>query len=153
ACTIGPLIFAAGHVASDGTTGVPTAARRDPAFLADGADIKQQTRSILEQLKATFAAAGSSLTEVRKAQVFLTDLTDFNGSEEAGPDYSPAPPARTTVGTSGLLVAGGRVAIELIGHMPGTPSQREAITASKPPPLAHDTEACCAGDLIFAAGQ
>ena len=153
ACTIGPLIFAAGHVASDGTTGVPTAARMAPAFLADGADIKQQTRSILEQLKATFAATGSSLAEVLKAQVFLTDLTDFTGFDEVWHDYFPVPPARTTVGTSGLLVAGGRVAIDLIGHLPGTPSQREAITSRNPPPLAHDAEACCAGDLIFAAGQ
>jgi enamine deaminase RidA (YjgF/YER057c/UK114 family) len=153
ACTIGHLIFAAGHVASDGTTGVPTAARMDPAFLADGSDIKQQTRSILEHLKATFAAAGSSLDEVLKAQVFLTDLTDFNGFDEVWHDYFPVPPARTTVGTSGLLVVGGRVAIDLIGRMPGTPSQREAITSSNPPPLAHDAEAFCAGDLIFAAGQ
>ena len=153
ACTIGNVIFAAGQMASDGTTGMPAEARTDPAFPSDGSEIKTQTHFILEQLKETFAAAGGSLDEVLKAQVFLTDLNDFNGFDEVWKDYFTVPPARTIVGTSGLLVAGGRVAIDLIGHMLGTPSKREAITSSNPQPLAHYAEAIRAGDLIFAAGQ
>jgi enamine deaminase RidA (YjgF/YER057c/UK114 family) len=153
ACAISNVIFAAGQVASDGTTDMPAAARTDPAFPSDGSDIKTQTRCILEHLKETFAAAGASLDEVLKAQVFLTDLNDFNGFDEVWHDYFTVPPARTTVGTSGLLGAGGRVAIDLIGHVPGPPSQREAMTSSHPQPLAHAAEACRAGDLIFAAGQ
>ena len=153
ACTIGNVIFATGQVASDGTTGVPAAARTAPACPSDGSDITQQTRGILEHLKATFAAAGGSLDEVLKAQVFLTDLNDFYAFDEVWNDYVTVPPARTTVGTSGLLVAGGRVAIDLIGHVPRTPSQREAITSSNPQPLGNYAEAVRAGDLIFAAGQ
>ena len=153
ACTIGNLIFAAGQGASDGKTRLPTAAKTDLAVPSDGSDIKTQTRCLLEQLKETFAAAGGSLDEVLKAQVFLTDLNDVNGFNEVWNDYFPVPPARTIVGTSGLLVAGGRVAIDLIGHVPGTPSQREAITSSNPQPLAHSSEAIRAGDFIFAAGQ
>ena len=153
ACTIGNMLFAAGQMASDVNTGLPTEAKTDLAFPYDGSDIKTQTRFILEHLKGTFATAGSSLDHVVKAQVFLTDLNDFNGFDEVWNDYFPVPPARTTVGTSGLLGAGSRVAIDLIGHMPGTPSQRGAITSSNPKPLAHYSEAICAGDLIFAAGQ
>jgi enamine deaminase RidA (YjgF/YER057c/UK114 family) len=147
------VIFATGQVASDGTTGIPAAARTAPAFLSDGADIKTQTRGILEHLKATFATAGSALDEALKAQVFLTDLNDCNGFDEVWKDYFPVPPARTIVGTSGLLGAGSRVAIDLIGHAPGPPSQRQAITSSHRQPLTHAAEAIRAGDLIFAAGQ
>jgi len=88
-----------------------------------------------------------------KAQVFLTDLNNFNAFDEVWKDYFTVPPARTTVGMSGLLVAGGRVEIELIGHVPDTQSKREAITSSNPKPLTNCSEAFQAGDLIFAAGQ
>jgi enamine deaminase RidA (YjgF/YER057c/UK114 family) len=36
-----------------------------------GSDIKLQTRFVLENLKKTFEASGSSLDNVFKAQVFL----------------------------------------------------------------------------------
>jgi len=153
AFTIGNLIFAAGQLASDFKTGVPTEAKKDPAFPYYGSDIKKQTRYILENLKGTFAAAGGSLDEVLKAQVFLTDLNDFTGFDEVWKEYFKVPPARTTVGTSGLLVGGTLVEIDLVGHLPGKGSTRQAITSSNPKPLANYTEAFRAGDLIFAAGQ
>src|SRR5262249_48607889 len=153
AFTIGNLIFAAGQLASDFKTGVPTEAKKDPAFPYYGSDIKKQTRYILENLKGTFAAAGGSLDEVLKAQVFPTGLNDFTGFDEVWKEYFKVPPARTTVGTSGLLVGGTLVEIDLVGHLPGKGSTRQAITSSNPKPLANYTEAFRAGDLIFAAGQ
>jgi enamine deaminase RidA (YjgF/YER057c/UK114 family) len=153
ACTIGNMIFATGQVASDGTTGLSAVARTDAVFPSDDAAIKTQTRGILEQLKATFAAAGASLDAARKAQVFLTDLNDVTGFDEVWNDYFPVPPARTIVGTSGLLGPGSRVAIDLIGHVPGPPAPRETIPSRHPQPLGNSAEAVRAGDLIFAAGQ
>jgi reactive intermediate/imine deaminase len=153
AFTVGNLIFAAGQLASDFVSGVPAVAKKDPAFPFYGSDIKRQTRYILENLKQTFAAAGSSLDEVLKAQVFMTDLADFNAFDEVWKEYFKVPPARTTIGTSGLLVAGTLVEIDLVGHIAGAGSKREAITSSNPKPLANYTEAFRAGDLVFAAGQ
>jgi enamine deaminase RidA (YjgF/YER057c/UK114 family) len=153
AFTVGNLIFAAGQLASDFKTGIPAAARKDPAFPFYGSDIKKQTRFILDNLKQTFAAAGGSLEEVLKAQVFMTDLADFNAFDEVWKEYFKVPPARTTIGTSGLLVAGTLVEIDLIGHIPGAGSKREAIVSGNPKPLANYTEAFRAGDLVFAAGQ
>ena len=49
-------------------------AQEGTVFPFYGSDIKLQTRFILENLKGTFEAAGSSLDNVFKAQVFLTDL-------------------------------------------------------------------------------
>jgi enamine deaminase RidA (YjgF/YER057c/UK114 family) len=153
AFTVGNLIFAAGQIASDYKTGVPPEARKDPAFPYYASDIKRQTRYILDNLKRTFEAAGGSLDHVLKAQVFMTDLNDFNGFDEVWKEYFKIPPARTTVGTTGLLVPGTRVEIDLIGLRTGGGWKREPIVSGNPKPLANYTEAFRAGNLVFAAGQ
>ena len=107
--------FAAGQVASDFKSAVPREARIDPAFPYYGSDIKRQTRYILENLARTFKAAGTSLDHVVKAQVFLTDLNNFNGFYEVWKEYFKLPPPRTTIGTTGLLVKDSLVEIDLIG--------------------------------------
>jgi len=115
AYTVGDLVFAAGQIASDYKTGVPEQARRHPNFPYYSSDIKLQTHYILDNLKQTFAAAGSSLERVVKAQVFLTDLNTFSAFDEVWKEYFTTPPPRTTVGTTGLLVKDTLVEIDLIG--------------------------------------
>jgi reactive intermediate/imine deaminase len=112
---VGDMIFAAGQLASDFQSGVAPEAKKHPAFPYYGSDIKLQTEYVLKNLARTFAAAGSSLDEVIKAQVFLTDLKNFNGFDEVWKQYFKTPPARTTVGTTGLLVKDTLVEIDLIG--------------------------------------
>jgi len=119
AVVAGPWVFAAGQLASDFKTGVPAEARKHPSFPFYGSDIKLQTRYVLENLKRTFEAAGSSLENVVKAQVFLTDLDNFNGFDEVWREYFKVPPPRTTVGTTGLLVKDTLVEIDLIGVAKG----------------------------------
>ena len=103
-------------------------ARRNPAFPYYGSDIKLQTHYVLGNLKKTFEAAGSSLDHVVKAQVFMTDLANFNAFDEVWKEYFKVPPARTTVGTTGLLVPGTLVEIDLIGYVPGQGIERKAIS-------------------------
>lgn len=153
AIVAGPLVFAAGQLASDFKTGVPPEARKHPNFPYYGSDIKLQTRYVLENLKRTFKAAGSSLENVVKAQVFLTDLNDFYGFDEVWKEYFKVPPARTTVGTTGLLVKDTLVEIDLIGFAPGPNLEKRAIKSAAPRPIAHYTEAFKIGDFVFAAGQ
>jgi enamine deaminase RidA (YjgF/YER057c/UK114 family) len=153
AFTIGNLVFAAGQLASDFKTGVPPEVAIEPSFPYYGSAIKRQTRFILENLKHTFEAAGSSLDEVLKAQVFLKNRNDFNDFDEVWKEFFIEPPARTTVGTTGLLVDGTLVEIDLIGHLPGRGSKREAVRSTNPQPLVNYTEAFRAGELVFAAGQ
>jgi reactive intermediate/imine deaminase len=114
AVTIGDFVFAAGQLASDYKTGVPAEARRAPSFPYYGSDIKLQTEYILKNLKLTFEAAGSSLENVVKAQVFLTDLNNFASFDEVWKQFFKVPPPRTTVGTTGLLVKDALVEIDLI---------------------------------------
>ncbi len=153
AMVAGPFIFAAGQLASDFKTGVPPEARKHPNFPFYGSDIKLQTRYILENLKRTFEAAGSSLEHAFKAQVFLTDLDDFCAFDEVWKEYFKVPPARTTVGTTGLLVKDTLVEIDLIGLVPGKGVEKQAIESSAPRPLAHYNEAFKVGDFVYAAGQ
>ena len=86
------LVFAAGQLASDFKTGVPPEARKHPNFPYYGSDIKLQSHFILKNLARTFAAAGSSLDSVVKAQVFLTDLKDFAEFDEVWREYFKVPP-------------------------------------------------------------
>jgi enamine deaminase RidA (YjgF/YER057c/UK114 family) len=111
---VGDFVFAAGQIPSDYKTGIPPQARTDPAFPYYGSNIKKRTRYVLDNLAKTFAAAGSSFDEVIKAQVFLEDLREFNAFDEVWKEYFPTPPARTTIGTTGLLVKDAMVEIDLI---------------------------------------
>lgn len=119
AVRVGDLVYAAGALATDFKTGVAPEARVDPAFPYYGSAIKRQTRYILDNLVRTFEAAGTSLDRTVKAQVFLTDLTDFNGFDEVWREYFPAPPPRTVAQTTGLLIKDCLVEIDLIASHPG----------------------------------
>jgi reactive intermediate/imine deaminase len=145
------LIFAAGQLASDWKNGVPTEARKHSNFPFYGSDIKLQTDYILKNLAQTFKAAGTSLDNVVKAQVFLMDLNDFAGFDEVWRNYFKSPPPRTTVGTTGLLVKDTLVEIDLIATLPG--KSLTVIKSGAPKPLANYSEAVRVGDLVFAAGQ
>ena len=145
------LIFAAGQLASDWKNGVPPEARKHQNFPFYGSDIKLQTDYVLKNMAKTFKAAGTSLDNVIKAQVFLMDLNDFAGFDEVWREHFKSPPPRTTIGTTGLLVKDTSVEIDLIATLPDKPG--EIVTSSAPKPLANYSEAIRVGDLVFAAGQ
>jgi 2-iminobutanoate/2-iminopropanoate deaminase len=68
----------------------------------------------LENVKAILTAAGSSLQNVVKATVFMTDLSEFAAMNEAYGEFFPQnPPARTTVEVS-ALPRGAKIEIETI---------------------------------------
>jgi enamine deaminase RidA (YjgF/YER057c/UK114 family) len=120
AVRVGNLVFAAGALATDFKTGIPPEARTDPAFPFYGSDIKRQTRYILDNLVRTFRAASTSIDRVVKAQVFITDLADFNGFDEIWGEYFKSPPPCTVAKTTGLLIKDSLIEIEidLIAAMP-----------------------------------
>jgi reactive intermediate/imine deaminase len=153
ATRIGDFVFAAGQLASDFKTGVPKEARKDLNFPFYGSDIKLQTRFIMEHLKNTFAAAGTTLDHVVKAQVFLTDLGHFAAFDEVWREYFKVPPPRTTVGTTELLIKDSLVEIDLIAYVPGKTNHQVVSDTGNPKPLANYSEAVTVGDFVFAAGQ
>ena len=111
----GDTLYAAGQIASDYRTGIAPEAKVDAAFPYYGSDIQRQTRYVLQNIASVFEAAGCTLNDVVKAQVFLTDLADFFYFDQVWREFFPSPPPRTTVQVGGLLVPGCRVEIDLVG--------------------------------------
>lgn len=61
-------------------------------------DVKEQTRRVLENLKAVLSAAGTSIDRVVKASVFLADMGDFAAMNEIYAEYfQSTKPARSTI--------------------------------------------------------
>jgi 2-iminobutanoate/2-iminopropanoate deaminase len=64
-------------------------------------DVQAETRRTLENIKAILEAAGSSLKDVVRVGVFLSDMKNFAAMNAVYKEYFPTdPPARTTVGVS-----------------------------------------------------
>ena len=98
------LVFCSGQVPLDPET---------QQLVAGG--IAEQTERVLENLKGVLEAAGSSMADVVKTTVFLTDLAnDFAPMNEVYAKYfTSEPPARSTFQVS-ALPAGASVEIECI---------------------------------------
>jgi 2-iminobutanoate/2-iminopropanoate deaminase len=81
------MLFVSGQVALDPQSG---------EFV--GADVRQQTERVLENLKGILEAAGVSFHHVVKTTVFLKEMNDFAAMNEVYARYfAAAPPARSTV--------------------------------------------------------
>ena len=76
----------------------------DPATMEMvNGDIRAQIRRVFDNLKAVAEAAGGSLSDVVKLNVFLTDLTHFPVVNEIMATYFSEPyPARAAVGVAAL---------------------------------------------------
>lgn len=86
------LVFTAGQVPLDPSTG----------SLVTGA-IEDQTRRVLDNVKAVLEAAGTGLDRVVKMTVFMTDLGDFKRMNAVYAEYFPeTPPARSAVQVAAL---------------------------------------------------
>jgi len=145
-------LYAAGQIASDYRTGVPPAARQDPAFPYYGSDIQKQTRYVLENIQSVYRAAGCELDDTVKAQVFLTDLDDFHPFDQIWREFFPSPPPRTTVQVGALLVPDCRIEIDLIAVDKRV--ARSVVTGrGAPMPMAHYCQGVLAGETLYAAGQ
>ena len=103
AISTGNLLFTAGQVAIDPRTGK----------LVEGG-IKEQTRQVMENLKAILAEAAADFSKVVKTTVFLQDIKTFVDFNQVYGEYFPSePPARSTFQV-GALPLGAMVEIEMI---------------------------------------
>jgi enamine deaminase RidA (YjgF/YER057c/UK114 family) len=146
------LIFPAGQLASDFSSGVAPEAQADPAFPYYSSTIERQTSYVLNNLEAVLREAGADLASTVKGQVFLTDLADFDGFFQVWTERLPHLPPLTVVPVGGLLLPGCRVEIDLIAAGPGRAVRRVALDGL-PEPFPGGTRACVVESLVFASGQ
>lgn len=76
----------------------------DPATMTlVGDDIQTQARQVFSNMAAVCKAAGGSLDDMVKVNLYLTDLNDFDQVNEAMKEFFNAPyPARAAIGISQL---------------------------------------------------
>ncbi|SMB90209.1 endoribonuclease L-PSP [Thermanaeromonas toyohensis ToBE] len=87
AIRVGNFIFTSGQIPLDPATG---------EIVPGGA--KEQTRQVLENLKAILAAAGATLQDVVKTTLYIKDMADFKAINEVYAQYFPEnPPARSCI--------------------------------------------------------
>jgi 2-iminobutanoate/2-iminopropanoate deaminase len=89
---VGDFVYASGQIPLDPKTG---------NLIAGG--ITEQTRQVMENLRAILQAGGSSLDRVVKATVFLKNIADFGAMNAVYAEYlGHAKPARSTVAVADL---------------------------------------------------
>ena len=77
-------------------------------------DVRSETRRTFENIRAVLEAAGATLDDVVKCNVYLRDMNDFAAMNEVYETFFSAPfPARTTI-QAGSLPGGIAVEIECI---------------------------------------
>jgi len=99
----GNLIFTAGQIPIDPATNQ----------VVQG-NIKEQTRRVLENLRAILESVGATFDDVVKVTIYMKDLNEFSAMNEVYSEYfKNSPPARTTVEVS-RLPRDVRIEIDLI---------------------------------------
>jgi len=91
ATIIGDLVFVSGIGPHDPKTGKQV----------EGG-IREQTKTVMELMKAALEEVGSSLDNVLKCTVYLTDMNNYAELNEVYSSYFKAAPARTCVQVSKL---------------------------------------------------
>ena len=103
AISVGELLFCAGQIPLDPTTGE----------IVEG-DVAAQTERVCVNIAAVLKANGMTFSNVVKTTVFLTDMADFGAMNSVYAKFFAEPfPARSTVAVAGLP-RGARVEIEVI---------------------------------------
>lgn len=89
----GGLVYTAGQIALDAESG---------EMVGGGAG--EQTRKVMENLKAVLEAAGTDMNRVVKTTIYLADMGDFPTVNEVYAGYFAEPPfpARSTVQVAAL---------------------------------------------------
>jgi len=79
-----------------------------------GSDVKEQTRQVLSNVKLLLEKAGSSLEEVVKVTVYLTNPKDSGAMNEVYKEFFPRDPPARALARIGLEPPGLLVAVDVI---------------------------------------
>jgi 2-iminobutanoate/2-iminopropanoate deaminase len=80
--------------------------------------IQEATKAVLDEIEQNLKSAGSSMEKVLKVSVFLNDLKDYTGMNEAYKGrFGDMPPVRTTVAPAGGVPGNSLVEIDVIAYI------------------------------------
>lgn len=78
-------------------------------------DIKAHTKHVLDEIQKRLESVGSSMDKVLKVNVYLNDLKDYAGMNEAYLGrFGSEPPVRTTIAAAGGIPGNSLVEIDCI---------------------------------------
>ena len=80
--------------------------------------IQEATKAVLDEIEQNLKSAGSSMDKVLKVSVFLNDLKDYAGMNEAYKGrFGDMPAVRTTVAPAGGVPGNSLVEIDVIAYI------------------------------------
>jgi enamine deaminase RidA (YjgF/YER057c/UK114 family) len=147
------FVFVAGQMAHNAGQGLdPRAHVPDHAAWA-GSEIRKQTEFIiLEKLKPALEAAGSSLDQSLKAQIYLARVDDFPDFVEVWDwYYANIPCAVTVVPTKSFATVGGIIEINLLA-LTNTAIRQKQVIAADIPGMAAYGPCVRAGEFLLPSG-
>ena len=81
-------------------------------------DIKAHTKHVLDEIEKRLLSVGSSMDKVLKVNVYLNDLKDYAGMNEAYQGrFGTEPPVRTTIAAAGGIPGNSLVEIDCIASI------------------------------------
>ena len=151
----GPFLFHSGLPATDSQTGIPVG--KDPDFPHYRSNPEDQTNYVLGNMEKCAQAAGTTLQNAIKSQLYHIDRNDFHDIDMVWKSYMNVPPPRSAMEIKGLMVPGALMTANLISLIPDAKHQKKEIlyTDQFHPSMrtVHFSPAIEAGDWIFLAGQ
>jgi enamine deaminase RidA (YjgF/YER057c/UK114 family) len=158
ALAAGDYVFLAGMLADSLKFGEGLAleARAPANHLWKGMPIRLETKFTMEQkVIPALAAAGCSLDDVVKCQVYLRDPEDFGPFHEVWANYFPRARPSTSVipmANPGLVIDTARIEINTLAVRPGGNATKQIIDAGVFPMSEGASQAVRAGDFLFISG-
>lgn len=154
AVTSGDFIFIAGQMARGADGNTDPRAHVPPHSLWGGYEIRRQTEYIIrEKLVAALEAAGSSLKNAVKAQVYVRDVEDTAHFLDVWESHFGARTCALTVVTGkdyGLVP--GNIEINLVALTEGASAKKEIVDGCIAKEMTFGAAAVRAGDLLFCSG-
>ncbi len=149
----GGFIFTRGTTAHNQDGPLPETLPDRPFPYAED-QVQFQLRYELDRMKDLLEDAGGSLSDVVRAELHMTDMTDIAVVDEVWAEYFPEdPPARVIIPVP-LVVLPMRIESEVIAVDPKGPYRKKVIRMNNAPQrLGPESQAVKAGPYVFLSGQ
>jgi enamine deaminase RidA (YjgF/YER057c/UK114 family) len=147
------FVFVAGQMAHNAGHGLDPRAHVPDHSAWAGSEIRKQTEFlILEKLKPALEAAGSSLEQSLKAQIYLARVDDFPDFVDVwNRHYANIPCAVTVVPTKSFATVGGIIEINLLA-LTNTATRKKQVIAADIPGMAAYGPCVRVGEFLLPSG-